>query len=296
MPHLHDGTAGSFGSLLVTVILVLTALVYLRGWSSLRATSLHRIPAWRACSFLLGLFLIWLAAASPLSALDHELLTVHMLKHLLLMTFAPPLIWLGEPVRAWSESRVAPAFLPAIWRRRMSALRQPGKALARPEVCWLAAAAALVGWHVPSVFALAMHSPGWHFIEQSSFLVAGLLFWWPVVQPWPSVQRSDLSMILYLFFATLPCDILSGFLVFCDRVVYPVYLHSSHLFGFTALGDQQCAAALMWTCVTVVYLVAGAILAIQMLSPPKVFHTEFLPSASPINATSHNVERSFEAI
>jgi len=30
---------------------------------------------------------------------DHSLLTVHMVKHLLLMTFAPPLILLGEPMR-----------------------------------------------------------------------------------------------------------------------------------------------------------------------------------------------------
>ena len=74
-------------------------------------------------------------------------------------------------------------------------------------------------------------------------------------------------MILYLFFATLPCDILSGFLVFSDRVVYPMYFSSSHLLGFSALVDQQCAAALMWTCVTVVYFVAGAILTVHLLSP-----------------------------
>jgi putative membrane protein len=138
--------------------------------------------------------------------------------------------------------------------------------LGEPKFCWLAATAALVGWHIPAVFAFAMRSPAWHFVEHSSFLASGLLFWWPVVQPWPSVRRPDLSMILYLFFATLPCDILSGLLVFCDRVVYPMYFSSSHLFGFSALGDQQCAAALMWTCVTVVYLATGAILAVQLLS------------------------------
>src|SRR5262249_11513947 len=73
--------------------------------------------------------------------------------------------------------------------------------------------------------------------------------------------------ILYLFFATLPCDVLSGFLVFCERVIYPHYLSSSHMFGFSALGDQQCAAALMWTSVTLVYLVAGAILTMRLLAP-----------------------------
>jgi len=248
-------------------MLVFTALMYLRGWVSLRSNFLGRIPAWRALGFLVGLFLIWVALASPFSTLDHELLTVHMLKHLLLMTIAPPLIWLGEPVRAWSQG--LPRFVRgAIWVAFCwPTIIRIGKVLARPEVCWVGAAATLVGWHIPQVFTLAMHSVGWHFFEQSSFLVTGLLFWWPVVQPWPRIPKSDLSMILYLFFATLPCDILSGFLVFCDRVVYPVYWSSLHLFGFTALEDQQCAAALMWTCVTVVYLIAATIFAARLLSP-----------------------------
>ena len=74
-------------------------------------------------------------------------------------------------------------------------------------------------------------------------------------------------MLLYLFLATLPCDILSGFLVFCDRVVYPVFLSSPRSFGLSALQDQQCAGALMWTCVTVVYLIAGAVFTARLLSP-----------------------------
>jgi len=105
-------------------------------------------------------------------------------------------------------------------------------------------------------------------VEHASFLVTGLLFWWPVIHPWPSVSRwPELSIILYLFLATLPCDILSGFLVFCDRVVYSVYFSASQPFGLSALADQQCAGALMWTCVTVVYLVTGAILTTRLLSP-----------------------------
>jgi len=62
-------------------------------------------------------------------------------------------------------------------------------------------------------------------VEHACFLGSGFLFWWPVVQPWPSVPRwPRWSMLLYLFLATLPCDILSAFLAFCDRVVYTVYL------------------------------------------------------------------------
>lgn len=270
MPHLHHAALGSSASLFLNVTIALTALVYLRGWLHLRFNPVIVISAWRACSFLVGLLLIWVAVASPIAGLDHELLTVHMLQHLLLMTLAPPLIWLADPVRSVMYGLPERSVRILIRVLQKPSVQKMGKVFARPEFCWIAASAALVGWHVPALFTVAMRSSAWHFVEHASFLATGILFWWPVVQPWPSTFRADLSIILYLFFATLPCDILSGFLVFCDRVVYPIYFSSSHLFGFSALADQQCAAALMWTCVTVVYLVAGTILTMQLLSPQRL--------------------------
>jgi hypothetical protein len=40
-------------------------------------------------------------------------------------------------------------------------------------------------------------------------------------------------------------------------------------FDISALGDQQCAGALMWVCVTFAYLAPAAAVTIQMLSPQK---------------------------
>src|SRR6202008_1401173 len=81
-----------------TLAAILMACVYLRGWLHLRTASANVIPAWRALSFLLGLFLIWVAVGSPLAAFDEQMLTVHMIQHLLLMTIAPPLMLVGAPV------------------------------------------------------------------------------------------------------------------------------------------------------------------------------------------------------
>jgi len=269
MEHVHHTAMGSSGSLVLLTVILFVALVYVRGWLHLRSDSATSIAPWRASSFLLGLFLIWVAMASPLAALDEQLLTVHMIQHLLLMTLAAPLIWLGAPVmpllrglpRRLMQGVVGPLF-------RSPAVQRLGRAVAQPTFCWLAATAALIVWHVPAVFTLGLKSGAWHMVEHASFLVTGLLFWWPVIQPWPSVARwPELSIILYLFLATLPCDILSGFLVFCDRVVYPVYFSASQPFGLSALADQECAGALMWTCVTVVYLVTGTIVTARLLSP-----------------------------
>ena len=226
------------------------------------------IPAWRAASYLLGLFLIWLAVGSPLSEFDEQLLTVHMAQHLLLMTLAPALILLGAPImpllhglpRHFVQSSLAPLF-------RYPPVQRLGRLLSNPTLCWLAAAAALVGWHVPAAFTFALQSETWHVVEHSSFLVAGFLFWWPVIQPWPNViHEPRWFILLYLFLATLPCDILSAYLTFCDRVVYPVYLNTPRPFGISPLADQQCAGALMWSCITILYLLPAAILTVQLLS------------------------------
>jgi Cytochrome c oxidase caa3 assembly factor (Caa3_CtaG) len=53
--------------------------------------------------------------------------------------------------------------------------------------------------------------------------------------------------------------------VFSERVVYPVYFSAPRGFDLSVLEDQQCAGALMWACVTIVYLVPAAILTVRLL-------------------------------
>jgi cytochrome c oxidase assembly factor CtaG len=142
-----------------------------------------------------------------------------------------------------------------------------------------------------------MHSGVWHCAEQASFLVAGFLFWLPVIQPWPAVSMGpQWSTLLYLFLATLPCDILSGFLVFSDRVAYPVYFSMPRHSGFSVLEDQQCAAALMWTCVTLVYLVPAAILSIRLLSTRSFYHGGLVQSELPGGAASQRYSQRLETV
>jgi putative membrane protein len=252
----------------MTLVVVVLALGYMRGWLRSRARPAQAVGAWRAAGFLLGLVLIWIAVASPFASGDAHSLTVHMVQHLMLMSLAPPLIWRADPVRLLPcalPSRLTESVVLRIARWRP--IRRLGRLLGHPFVCWIAAATALVAWHVPALLTLSVHSNAWHSIEHASFLAGGLLFWWPVVQPWPSPSTArPWSIVLYLFLATLPCDILSGFLVFSERVAYPVYLPAHQHGSVSVLDDQQRAGALMWTAVTVIYLVAAVIVAMRSLS------------------------------
>ena len=214
----------------------------------------HAFFGWRFEALMGGLFSLWVAVGSPLAALDHHLLIAHMAQHLLLMTIAAPLVLAGIPAITLSLS--------------LKRLRAFGTIVTHPVFCWLAGTATVIGWHVPALFEMGMRSARWHEVEDGCFFVAGLLFWWPIIQP--STSRASWprwSIPLYLFLATLPCDALSAFLTFCGSVVYPHYLSSHRLFDISPLEDQEFAGALMWVWVTFAYLVPAAVVTIQMLSP-----------------------------
>ena len=252
---------------IISALVVVTALIYLRGWISLRSAFPNLIRGRRLAAFIGGLFLVWTTIGSQLAILDHQSLTIHMLKHLLLMTVAAPLILAGAPVfplvcglpKLFIKRHPPFAGLPARWLERC---------LDHPVLSWLAGTAAVLGWHLPVAFQWGMGSHWVHGLEDVSFLAAGLLFWLPIVHPSPTASRSpQWSIAFYLFLATLPCDILSAFLVFCNRLVYPFYRSTPRLFSMGPLQDQECAGALMWVWVTFAYLIPAVAITVQILSP-----------------------------
>jgi cytochrome c oxidase assembly factor CtaG len=251
--------------LLVTPALIAMEFVYLRGWCRLRNAVPGLLSVWRLAAFSCGLLALWAVVASPLAGMDHRLLTAHMAQHLVLMTVSAPLLLLGAPVIVLLNGLPKPlAWLDNPLPRAI------GHIATHPLFCWSAGAATVIAWHIPAVFEVGMRSAQWHDFEQGCFLAAGILFWWPVVQPWPSLATwSAWGVPLYLFLATLPCDALSAFLTFCGRVVYPHYLYGHRIFNISPLGDQECAGALMWVWVTFIYLAPAAAVTIRTLSPQR---------------------------
>jgi cytochrome c oxidase assembly factor CtaG len=249
--------------------ILLTTLFYVRGWISLRGTSPGLFPAKRLVTFLGGMFFLWIAIGSPLSAFDEASLTVHMIQHILLMLVIPPLVLLGAPslplLHGLPQWFVRTTLGPVLrWRP----VRNFGRFLSHPLVCWILASVALVAWHVPSAFDLALRSDFWHEVEHACFLSTSILFWWPVVQPFPSEAHwPRWSIPLYLFLGMLPGSALGAFLAFCDRTLYAGYTEAPSIFGITSLQDQVIAGALMWVLGVFVYLVPAVSITVTLLSP-----------------------------
>jgi putative membrane protein len=185
----------------------------------------------------------------------HDSLLAHMVRHVILGAALPPLVWL-----------LAPSLLPALRLppRARVALAPLGRALTHPATTWLAGTLTVIGWHIPAAFELAQRSEVWQAVQDASFLLSGLLFWWPVVRPWPAAERLPDAMIpVYLFAATLPCDVLSAFLVFSDRVLYhPEVVHAGHA-AAAALAVQQEAGAFMWVVITFLYLIPALLMTVH---------------------------------
>jgi cytochrome c oxidase assembly factor CtaG len=251
--------------------LLATALVYFRGWSKLRRQVPSRYPLSRLACFLAGLAAIYLSLASPLDAFASFLLTAHMVQHLLLTMIAPPLLLLGAPqlpllcgLPRQFVSRVLGPFL--LWPLLRSFLHR----LMHPIVCWVLFVLSNVLWHLPDFYELALRSPSWHKFEHFCFLATALLFWWHVVQPWPSHPYwPRWTMIPYLLLADLQNTALAGFLSFYDRIAYPTYANAPR-FGIAPLSDQATAGVIMWVPGSIAFIVPAALIAIQFLSPNRL--------------------------
>jgi cytochrome c oxidase assembly factor CtaG len=221
----------------VAVALAATAIAYVAA-----ARRARRWPARRTASFLAGLAVIAIALESGLHRYDDELLTVHMVEHLLILLVAPPLVLLGDPVG------LALRTLPRAARRELAgALRsRPARTLLRPYVALAVFAAVLVGSHAPALYDAALRSAPLHAAEHAAYFWASLLFWTVVLGAPPAPSYSPLVRLLLLL-GSMPAMALIGVgLMSADSVVYPTYSAGTAAWGMSALEDQHAAAALMW--------------------------------------------------
>ena len=271
----------------ILIPLLLTAGIYLRGWRDLHRRLPRRYAVWRLIAFQAGLLTLFLAVASPLHPLAELLLQFHMIQHMLLMMVIPPLLLLGAPILPLLRGLPRPVLQHGLGPLFASTgLQLLGRFLTHPLVCLLAFTVSNVAWHVPGLYETALQSEFWHDVQHVCFLGTGLLFWWPVVQPWPSRPRWPAwAMIPYLLFADIQNTALSAFLIFSERVLYPTYASVPRLWGISVLDDQAAAGAIMWVPGSMIFLVPVGVLAVRLLDSSR---THSAREKSNFNHEGHN--------
>ena len=255
----------------IEALILLSVAVYATGWWKIHQRRPDYFTFRHLLCFVAGEIALFVAIASPLHELAEISLMAHMIQHVLLMMVIPPLILLRAP-HITLLFGLPNAMLHGVLRPFLgwSPLKRLVLFLFHTVNCWIAFVVTTLAWHTPVMFELALRSELWHAVEHICFLATALLFWWPVIQPWPSRARwPRWAMIPYLLLADLQNTALSAFLIFCDRVVYPTYATAPRIFGMSVLEDQAAAGAIMWVPGSFAFLIPLAFISIRLMSPSR---------------------------
>jgi len=228
----------------VSAGLVAAAAAYLSGaWRVGRRHPARPWPAWRTAAFLGGLAVIALATQSSIGAYDDVLFSVHMVQHVLLIMVAPPLLVLGRPVTLLLHAVGNPVHT---WVKR--AVRSPAlTALTWPPVATAGYCTAVVSTHTPPVMDLVLESSAVHDGEHLLYLVAGYLFFLPVLGSEPIRWRVPVLARFVMLLIVMPVDTAVGVvLMIAPHELFLPYLRTGRAWGPSPVADLHAGGIIMW--------------------------------------------------
>ena len=247
--------------LVLAPLAVLVAL-YVRRFRRARREAGGRGAGWpQALAFAAGMLALLAALAPPVDALGEDyLFAAHMVQHVLLGDIAPALLLL-------SLSRV---ILRPATRRLMRVERALGP-LASPWTgiaIWLGI---MYLWHVPALYDAALRHPLVHVTEHAAFFTAGVMVWWPLIQPVPMRRRlTGLHTVAYIGTAKFGLAALGLYLTWSGTVLYDYYESVPRVWGLSAIGDQNTGGAIMMVEQSVTFVIALVVLFSRMLTQSEV--------------------------
>ena len=232
----------------VSIALLLILIAYATGVVQFRrhARGTRQPPVVRMLAMGAALFLIELALASPLDELADQLLSAHMVQHLLLMLAAAPLLVLARPLPyfVWSPPLLMRKGIARVWNR--AGISRLMRLLKTPSVSWIAFCGTVLVWHVPAIYRWAVGGELRHSLMHLSFLGSALLFWSVVLDPDHKRQLNHFACALFVLSAALVTGLPGALICFARQPLYMLTANASIHEGLTVLADQQLAGLIMW--------------------------------------------------
>ena len=267
----------------IIAVLSLAVLVYSLGWARLRPTRrrTHRTvklreqrlaSGWRLASYLSGISILVLALMSPIDVLGGHLFFMHMIQHLMLIMFIPPLLLIANPLPfiLWGLPDQTRRHM-GQWLSNRAYFRKTLKTTTRPGYVWIILIVLIIGWHDPVFYNAALSSDLVHDLEHISFFCAGMLFWWHITGAGPHVHGHFTSRmrIAYLL-AMLPPTMLTGVTIaFATQPIYTYYKSVPRLWGMTLMQDQMLGGIIMWIPGSMMYILSALIIFSRLFSSGK---------------------------
>jgi putative membrane protein len=192
----------------------------------------HAVPGWRQACFYAGFVTIG-AALTSLGKDSQELLSAHMVEHLLLGDIAALLIVLGL-----TGPLIAPILRIGFFNRM--------RVLAHPLVAFPLWAVDLYVWHLPVLYQAALRHSGVHALEHAMFLGFGINMWMCLFGPLPMpAWFGNLGKLLYIVAVRLAGTVLGNIFLWSGKPFYPFYTHGDAVWHISPIADQNLAGAIM---------------------------------------------------
>jgi putative membrane protein len=215
----------------------------------------HPAPRWRIACFALGALMLTAISVTPLDSLTYHLLTMHLLQNVVLAEWAPALLVLA----------LSPTLAARLTGRRAT------RTLTHPAVAlplWLGT---YFLWHLPPAYDTALEHPATLLhLEHATYLAAGVLLWWPVLQDEPH-RLPPGARTAYVFGAFVLASPLGLLLALLPDAVYGFYDDGRDLWGMSPLTDQQIAGITMATEQAIVFFAVLAFFFYRFVQAQEVY-------------------------
>jgi putative membrane protein len=186
--------------------------------------------------FVGAMAVLWAASDWPMHDLGEEYLySAHMVQHMALSYFLPPLALLATPT----------------WLARVllgdGGVYRTVKWFTHPVVAGVLFNGVVMIVHIPLLVNRSVESGPLHYTLHVLVVMSSLLMWSVVCGPIPEFRLGIAGQMIYLFLQSVVPTVPAAWLTFAEDVVYKVYDRPLRIWGISAVEDQQLAGAVMKT-------------------------------------------------
>ena len=203
----------------------------------------------RTVAFLLGIATIIEVTATGIGGYGMQLMSIHMVQHMVLSMVSPVLLLLGAPIT------LALRTLPAAPHGRLGAREvlvhvlhsRAAKVMTAPWFTLPLFVGSLYGLYFTSLFTTLMSTWWTHDLMLVHFLFVGLLFFYPILGVDPGPRRPNPVLGILELFGGMPFHAFFGIAVMMESsLTTTVFTHHPATWSGTPLSDEHAAGAIAW--------------------------------------------------
>lgn len=187
-------------------------------------------------AFMAAIVLLWIGSDWPLHDLAEEYLySMHMLQHMVLSYFVPPLALLATPEWLFraiiGEGR---AYRVVRW-------------MSKPVIAGVLFNVVVMITHIPGLVNRSAENSPLHYSLHVILVSTAILMWIPICGPAREFHMGYAGKMIYLFLMSVVPTVPAAWLTFAEGTVYKHYNIPIRVWGVSVETDQQLAGAIMKT-------------------------------------------------